>query len=194
MVEEEKNLTQDELQEVAESVPAPDEYPEGQAEALAQSLDDPNVVDQAAVEVLKATEQGADTVPMQAFDKGVTAAQNTIESVMDHQGHDAHHGETTTVFGRTLPFPLYTAVFFALGALTLTEVIIAEVLKEASSLETIKIIILTGIASVKAFLVVSIYMHLKDDSRAYLVAFLTPVIMAIVAILFLLSVPATGGY
>lgn len=192
MAEEEKNLTEEELQEVAESVPAPDEYPEGQAEVLEESLDDPNAVEQASVELLEATEAGADTVPMQAFDSAVTGVQNAIESVMDDKGHAVHHGDTTTVLGRTFPVPLYTFVFFALAALTITEVVIAEVLKEAESMQTIKIIILSIIALIKGTLVVSIYMHLKDDSNAYTITFLTPVIMALVAILFLVSVPTTG--
>lgn len=127
------------------------------------------------------TLEGSDTIPMPSTS---TVALSPVE--------EHHHGDTTTVFGRTFPVPLYTFVFFALAALTITEVVIAEVLKEAESMQSIKIIILSIIALIKGTLVVSIYMHLKDDGWAYRIAFLTPVIMALVAILFLVSVPTTG--
>ncbi|MFW5696638.1 MAG: cytochrome C oxidase subunit IV family protein [Phototrophicaceae bacterium] len=101
-----------------------------------------------------------------------------------------HHGDTTVIFGKEYPLPLYTSVFLALGALTLTEVLIAELL---AGVTQIKIPLLLAIASAKAFLVVYFYMHLDRDSRAFAVALVVPFLMALLATVYLLSVPA-GAY
>jgi caa(3)-type oxidase subunit IV len=103
---------------------------------------------------------------------------------------DHHHGNTTIIFGKEYPLPLYTSIFFALGALTLTEVLIAELL---AGISQIKIPLLLAIASAKAFLVVYFYMHLDRDSRAFAAALVVPFLMALLATVYLLSVPA-GGY
>lgn len=104
--------------------------------------------------------------------------------------HAHHHGDTTVIFGKEYPLPLYTSIFFVLGALTLTEVIIAELL---AGIAQIKIPLLLAIASAKAFLVVYFYMHLDRDNRAFAVALAVPFGMALLATLYLLAVPA-GNY
>ncbi|MDZ4670136.1 MAG: cytochrome C oxidase subunit IV family protein [Phototrophicales bacterium] len=102
--------------------------------------------------------------------------------------HDAHAetlAPTTTILGMTFPVPLYTAVFFILGALTIIEVLLAEIIDG-----DIKIPLLLGIAVAKGTLVVMFYMHLKTDSRAFALAFIVPLILAILSILFLIAVPS----
>ncbi|MBK9123142.1 MAG: cytochrome C oxidase subunit IV family protein [Chloroflexi bacterium] len=107
-----------------------------------------------------------------------------------HGEHAAHaeHAETTVVFGRELPFPLYTVVFLGLGILTIIEVLVAEVFSSG-----IKIPILLALAAVKAYLVVYYYMHLKTDSRLFAVALIVPLVVALVSMLFVLITPP-GSY
>lgn len=97
------------------------------------------------------------------------------------------HAEKSKLFGREFPFPIYTVVFFILGALTVIEVVLAEVL---SGMETLKIALLLGIATAKASLVVIFYMHLNHDSRLFAVAFLVPVGISLLSLLFLLGATA----
>jgi cytochrome c oxidase subunit 4 len=98
------------------------------------------------------------------------------------------HSDTTVIFGRTLPFPLYTVVFMVLGVLTVLEVLVAEIFTSG-----IKIPILLGMALAKAVLVVVFYMHLKTDSRFFAVALLVPTLIAIISMMFVLGTPA-GNY
>lgn len=119
-----------------------------------------------------------------------------IEQQVEQQKQPHHHhahaetlAPTTTIMGITLPIPLYTTVFIILGILTVIEVLLAELIDS-----DLKIPLLLGIAAAKAALVVMFYMHLKTDSRAFALAFLIPLGLAILCTLFLISVPSTGGY
>jgi caa(3)-type oxidase subunit IV len=104
----------------------------------------------------------------------------------EHAAHD-HHGASTTIFGRTLPYPLYTVIFFGLALVTVIEVIIAEL--PEGLLGTLLLIVLSlG----KAVAVVYWYMHLNRDSKLYALALILPVFIALVSVLFLLAVPTTG--
>lgn len=191
-------MTDEELQEVARSVPAPDEYPEGQAEDLqarVEELDDgPNGLEQASVAALEATKDAEEAAPVQAFDQAVTAIEEAIETVgavptTPEEAHaDAHHGDTTVIFGREYPVPVYTAVFATLGLLTVIEVLIAEII----SAEVIKIPLLLGIAVAKAGLVVIFYMHLNTDSRIFALTLAVPVGLALLSVFYLLGVNPTG--
>lgn len=101
----------------------------------------------------------------------------------------AHHDDdTTTLFGRTLPFPVYTVVFGVLGVATLTEVLIAETV----TVDWLKVPLLVGLALFKAALVVLFYMHLREDSRFFAVALIVPLAVALLSMLYLLGVPPTG--
>lgn len=104
-----------------------------------------------------------------------------------HAGH-AEHAETTVVFGRELPFPLYTVVFLGLGVLTIIEVLVAELFTSG-----VKTPILLGLAAVKAYLVVYYYMHLKTDSRFFAIALIVPLVVALVSMMFVLVTPP-GSY
>jgi cytochrome c oxidase subunit 4 len=119
-------------------------------------------------------------------------SEETHSEQHDAHAHDAHAetlAPTTKIMGMTLPMPVYTTVFAILGVLTVIEVILAEVIEG-----DIKIPLLLGIAFAKATLVVMFYMHLKTDSRAFALALIVPVILAILSTLFLIAVPSTGGY
>lgn len=119
-----------------------------------------------------------------------TLEQIHTESQAEHHAEpQAHHGDKTVLFGKTYNIPIYTTVFMTLGVLTVTEVLIAEIISSDA-----KIPLLLGLAVAKALLVVLFYMHLKDDSRVFAVALAVPLGMAILSALFLLSIPATGGY
>lgn len=113
------------------------------------------------------------------------AEHNAIEPT-HHDTHDNH--DVTVIFGRTLNMPVYTAVFGALAILTVLEVIVAELFADPN----IRIPLLLGMAVVKAGLVMYFYMHLREDSRIFAAAILIPVGIALLSVLFLLAVPATG--
>lgn len=107
-----------------------------------------------------------------------------------HDDHAETLAPTTSLLGMTIPMPLYTTVFSILGVLTIIEVLLAELI----DVEIIKIPLLLGIAVAKATLVVLFYMHLKTDERAFALAFIVPVLLALLSVLFLIAVPSTGGY
>lgn len=102
----------------------------------------------------------------------------------DQSANEGVHAESSQLFGRKFPFPIYTVVFFLLAILTIVEVVLSEVL---SGVETLKIAVLLGIAAAKATLVVIFYMHLNHDSRFFAVAFIVPVGISLLSLLFLLG-------
>jgi caa(3)-type oxidase subunit IV len=107
-----------------------------------------------------------------------------------HAAHDAHAdtlANESVFFGIKLPVPLYTAVFGALAVLTIFEVIIAEL--PDGGLGTL---LLVTLSIIKGVLVVWYYMHLRTDSKLYALAIIIPLLIGIVATIFLLAVPSTG--
>ncbi len=96
-------------------------------------------------------------------------------------------GSTTVFMGRTFPVPLYTFVFFVLGGITIIEVLLSQLPHGFLTAP-----LLLALSASKAILVVMFYMHLRDDSRIFAFALIIPLILALVASLFLLSVPITG--
>lgn len=103
----------------------------------------------------------------------------------------SHHeeDEKTIIFGKEYNMPVYTSVFVALGILTIVEVLISEIIAGNA-----KVPILLGMAGAKAFLVVYFYMHLKSDSKVFSFTLVFTSIIALIAILYLIGVPPTGGY
>jgi len=99
-----------------------------------------------------------------------------------------HHRNETHLAGRVIPMPLYTVVFITLGAITLLEVLIAEIVPEG----IVKTVPLVVLSLAKAVMVVLFYMHLKEDSRIFAITLIVPLLIALVSALFLLSVPITG--
>jgi cytochrome c oxidase subunit 4 len=97
------------------------------------------------------------------------------------------HGDTTVFMGKTYNIPIYSSVYIALGAFTILEVTIAEIISS-----DVKIPLLLGFAIAKSLLVVMFYMHLKQDSRIFALALAVPLGIALLSMLFLLAVPATG--
>lgn len=109
----------------------------------------------------------------------------------DSVNHEVHHhaDDVITIFGRTysIPVPLYTFIFFVLGAVTIVEVLLAEVISS-----DIRIIPLLVLSAVKAFLVIYYYMHLNVDSRVFTLVLLLAIGIAGLSALFLVSVPSLG--
>jgi caa(3)-type oxidase subunit IV len=105
----------------------------------------------------------------------------------EHKAHAHHDDDTTVVMGRELPFPIYTVVYGALALLTIIEVGLSQL---PHGFLTIPLLLL--IALFKAGLVVWFYMHLKTDSRIFAITLLLPVVMVVIATLFLMIVPT--GY
>lgn len=104
---------------------------------------------------------------------------------------DSHddHDEQFSFVGRTFPVPVYTGVFGLLGGITIVEVLISQAFERSPIL----IFIMLVLAATKAGLVVWFYMHLNKDSRIFLACLMIPVILVVLAVLFLSIVPA-GGY
>ena len=102
--------------------------------------------------------------------------------------HDEHDDQFSFV-GRTYSVPVYTRIFALLGVITVVEVVISQVFERSPFL----IFIMLLLAATKAGLVVWFYMHLNKDSRVFLACLLIPVLLVVLAVLFLSIVPA-GGY
>ena len=103
--------------------------------------------------------------------------------------HDDHDHDDFSFVGRTYSVPVYTRVFALLGIITVIEVVIAQVFERSPVLIAIMLLL----ATTKAGLVVWFYMHLNKDSRIFLACILIPMVLVIVAVLFLSIIP-TGGY
>lgn len=171
--------------------PTPDYTPDA---SEGDKLPDETPVEEAVANVVSATEDAADSEPVQAFDSAVQGTMNAIESVADSEPAHAHHAHSDTVVlpfvgEKTMPGGMYTAVFIILGILTAAEVLIAEVFGDGF----IRIALLIAIALGKAALVVWFYMHLKDDSRVFLLTLMLPLIVSLLSVLFVLGVPSQGG-
>lgn len=80
---------------------------------------------------------------------------------MATHSHKEHH---------IIPFKTYIGVFVALMILTVITVVVAQF-----HFGEFNTIVAMGIASIKAFLVLAYFMHLKYDDKVYLVGFLTSI-------------------
>ncbi len=112
-------------------------------------------------------------------------ADTGLQVVDPHDDHD----EQFSFVGRTFPVNVYTGVFIVLGITTLIEVVISQIFERSGLL----IFIMLVLATFKAGLVVWFYMHLNKDNRVFLACLLIPVILVVLAVMFLSIVPA-GGY
>ena len=118
-----------------------------------------------------------------------------------HEG--GHHSNTVQLLGReiTVEGGIYTVVFGVLALLTVIEVLSAEFLKgaihdapsAAVTLQTIKAVLLLGIAIIKSSLVIWFYMHLREEKPLIAVVILLPLLIASLSIMYLLAIPP-GGY
>jgi caa(3)-type oxidase subunit IV len=103
-------------------------------------------------------------------------------------GHDSHAPSDTFTLpgGRTMTLPggIYTFVFVVLGALTIFELIIAEL---PDGPFTLPILLLASL--MKAVLVVTYYMHLNKDHPFYRFTLVIPVGVMLVSAIWLLAVP-----
>jgi cytochrome c oxidase subunit IV len=125
--------------------------------------------------------------PIEAIEDAVNRLDVETRPVTPEQVLSPHHGDVTVVAGRTIPMPIYTVIFGTLAIITIIEVIISEF--PEGFLGTGLLIVLSVI---KAVLVVMFYMHLREDSRFYALALIIPLVIAIVATLFLVSVSSIG--
>jgi caa(3)-type oxidase subunit IV len=127
--------------------------------------------------------------PIEAIEDAVNRLDKEDQAIATNMAHVLPHALTsnTELFGRTFPFPIYTLVYFTLFGLTVIEVIIS--LLPHGFLGNA---LLIGFSGVKIALVVAFYMHLREDSRMFLLALVLPLVIALVASLFLLTVPVRG--
>ncbi len=196
-----EELTDEQIEDVAHSVPKPDDYPPGQAEELEDRLeeveDDDEIegFEEGVVEMIEESEDATDSPVVETFDSAVTAIEESIESAggppetPEEALHHEHHGDVTVFRGKTYDIPLYTSVFLGLGVLTIIEVLVAEII----TADIITIPVNLTIALAKVFLVVYFYMHLNTDSKVFALTLAVPVIIALLSAIFLFAIP-TGGY
>lgn len=130
-----------------------------------------------------------------ALNKPIEAIENAIESTDNApsqavvQAAIAHHADEPVVFlGRTFNTNIYTFIFGVLAALTVFEIITAELLPNGF----IRTMLLLIPSLIKALLVMAFYMHLREDSRMFTLAIAMPIGIGVVALLFLLAVPTSG--
>ena len=115
-----------------------------------------------------------------------TVTHDEPQSETHVAGHH-YHEDKTVILGREIPLPVYTVVYGALAGLTVIEVLLSQLPRGFLTIP-----VLLGIAFLKAGLVVWFYMHLNTDSRIFAITLLIPVVMVIIATLFLMIVPT--GY
>lgn len=185
MADEPKTTLTD--QQTGETVPQTPEYKEGEAE----KLEPETPLETAVQEVVQASEDASHTPVAEGFDKAVRGVMKAIES-MDGHSESAHtaHSDTVLILGRSITVPggIYSVVFGALAALTVFEVLVAELTDGG-----IGTIILVAASILKAVLVVYFYMHLNRDNKVFALALLIPLFMVLVATFFLVAVPS-GAY
>lgn len=156
-------------------------------------------MEQAVSEAYAASEDLTRTEAVQKWDEGLTKVQDNLEAKADALGTagvvlpSQHHDElsdTVNIFGRTITVPggIYTVVFGVLGALTLLEVLLAEILTDGAA----KVLSLVSIAMAKSALVILFYMHLRSENRLLWAVLLLPLAITLLSILYLIAVPSQG--
>lgn len=130
--------------------------------------------------------------PIEAIEDAVNAAdaQNRPQTVEHALATPSHDITTINLRGRQIVInqPIYTVVFGTLAVITVVEVLFAEVFPDGFLLT----LVLVALSLCKALMVMWFYMHLKDDSRIFAFAIALPVMIALVATLFLAAVPPFG--
>ena len=76
----------------------------------------------------------------------------------------------------------YVAVFIILGIVTGIEVTISQI----GLAETVLVVVLLSLATVKALLVAMFYMHLKYDTKWYSLSMVFPLFMALLLIVIVI--------
>jgi cytochrome c oxidase subunit 4 len=148
---------------------------------------------EAADQILQAAKQAESSPAVEAFQAAKDALTESVERIAPpppaHKEEAQAHlvSDTTELFGRVIPLPVYTVVFGALAVLTLLEVGVSQL---PHGFLTIPLLL--GIATAKAGLVVWFYMHLNHDSRIFALTLAIPMIMVVLATFFLMIVPT--GY
>lgn len=133
-----------------------------------------------------------------SIDRVIPETENQDRSVPSVTNDEIHaHSDTVQVplIGTvTAPGGIYTVVFGALAVLTLLEVLIFELLKGSDGIVfTVRSVLLFAISLSKAVLVVWFYMHLRIDSPIFRMILLIPVVLVMLALLYLVGVPSAGG-
>lgn len=130
--------------------------------------------------------------PIEAIEDAVNAGdeQNRPKTVEHALATPSHDITTINLRGREIVInqPIYTVVFGTLAVITVVEVLFAEIFPDGALLT----LVLVALSLCKAFMVMWFYMHLKDDSRIFAFAITLPILIALVATLFLTAVPPFG--
>lgn len=189
MADEQKQPLTD--QKTGEKVSPTPSYPPGEAERLPEAK---TGLEAAVTNAVQASEEAVSSPVVKAFDSAVSAVQEAVDHIPGppataHEASAEEHSDTVIIAGReiTVMGGIYTVVFAALGAATLIEILLAEVPRGFFTIP-----LMLSLAIVKAVLVVMYYMHLKSDSRIFTAVLLLPVAVALLATLYLITVPVRG--
>ncbi len=201
---DENKLT--EIKETPTSPDAPLEQVQGESVRDARAMPVETMPDEIVPEEVQALqaletpeERDARRLQEASLNKPIEAIEDAIESLDAAPGQAAvqaeiaHHEDSPVVItlgGRTYTFNtnIYTFIFAVLGGLTLLEIVIAE-LMPIGFFRTFPL----AIASlIKALLVMAFYMHLREDNKLFAFAIALPIVIATIALLFLLAVPSTA--
>jgi caa(3)-type oxidase subunit IV len=125
--------------------------------------------------------------PIEAIEDAVNALDQEDQAKAEFHPLPHMQSSETVLMGRTIPLPLYTVVYLVLGAITLIEVLLTLLPHGA-----VLTVILLALSVSKMVLVVMFYMHLREDSRIFAFALILPMLIALVASLFLIASPVTG--
>ncbi len=125
--------------------------------------------------------------PIEAIEDAVNALDKEDQAKAEHHALPHMQSSETVLMGRTIPLPLYTVVYLTLGGITLIEVLLTLLPHGA-----VLTLILLALSIAKMVLVVMFYMHLREDSRIFAFALVVPLLIALVASLFLIASPVTG--
>ena len=119
---------------------------------------------------------------IRAFKKGLEGDEEEVAAQANNddevEAHDTHHGESHHGIAHIVPLPILAAIFAALVVLTVVTVAVTSFDFGASVNLTVAMVI----ATIKATLVIAVFMHLLYDRSINLLLFLTSVLFVVLFI------------
>jgi caa(3)-type oxidase subunit IV len=172
----------------------PDYDPQGEA----QQLDPENIFEEGVANAMAIAADAEDNPAVQQVNEEITTFMQETAVIADRDesllGDHAHSDTFTLPFTgeqMTLPGGIYTFIFGVLAALTLFEVIWAEIIPDSWTFFKVSVLVIASLG--KAYLVVMYYMHLNNDNPIFRVVLLLPLIIVALSVLYLVGVPVDGG-
>ncbi|MGB1285876.1 MAG: cytochrome C oxidase subunit IV family protein [Aggregatilineales bacterium] len=201
-VQDAAESVEDAVAEVTESV---EESVEGVQETVADAASDATETLQESEEVIEDLAAGAtpnevalasqDALTDDAPVTPLPVAEDPVgETDTSHATGDHHYSDTVVlpIINRTVTVNggIYTVIFAVLAAITVIEVISAELFPDGP----LRVGLLLGLSVAKALMVIYFYMHLQSDNRLFRLVLGLPMLIVIVSLLFLIIARLPLGY